>query len=835
MKSFFKKEFTSYVFIYFKILIFLIGIFNISSDECDKSNPFRRSEGCSSQGCTDEEFNSNTCFVDNSIIYTQWFNNIIPISEIGFNYVDIVTASNGDLIVITNTDSSNEENKLKRNFYGIKNNGHKYYIGPEASEGSTFYQFTTNNIRAQGNIFPIKLTESTDDKEYIIGISPNNFEIYDLENGIKYEKSNSDIFGLNSIIQYRGSIIKLENNNYALGIIGTNTGSQSYFYLANITFNSFNIELNNPQISLNIAYQSSSAKIVSCFETASKNIMCFYQDNSYNYVLIAFTHDLNYITQETVSTGVSNDENYFECVHFIGEAGAFGYFTSSSDYLSIKFKKLNEDNSISNYFTSIAEVSIIYKLFTKSLETNAMVKLDDLKICYVAFYNNGLKDMCLVIINSYTEEKVIIKYFTTHLTDYYLFRFRNEIRVTLFNGFIAMASSYKKESSTDEIPFLIIFGYPNSPDFNVDISTDIQTFTNVEIDLNSKGHIDNNIFGYIFNGTKIIEYTEGLKLKSTLRDEINQGDVLIENENLILILDKETNILKDSKIIYAMIATLPTYNVYDNFRELKNMQYEGNQNKEGNYFESQRKPYIGRHSYCNIVINEDILSSNDCNDVNCGRCLKNGEKTCINCKYSYEIGENGNGKICLDYSGDGSESDNGNLQTTIITTLPATTIITTLPATTIITSPPATTIITSPPATTIITSQPDTTIITNQPETFIISTHLETTTITTQIKASIITTQLETTIITTQPYITIITTQLATSISAATSEIEYNNKGTDKPIQDFDSTNAKEEKTNEISCSNDDIKNNKCEEGKMTINQLNDIKKELFIIPKNIY
>ena len=83
-------------------------------------------------------------------------------------------------------------------------------------------------------------------------------------------------------------------------------------------------------------------------------------------------------------------------------------------------------------------------MFDKSLEINSMLKLDDLKICYVAFYNNGLKDMCLVIINSYTEEKVIIKYFTIHLFDYYSFKFSNEIRVTLFNGFIAWFHLIKK-------------------------------------------------------------------------------------------------------------------------------------------------------------------------------------------------------------------------------------------------------------------------------------------------------------------------------------------------------------------------------------------------------
>ena len=123
--------------------------------------------------------------------------------------------------------------------------------------------------------------------------------------------------------------------------------------------------------------------------------------------------------------------------------------------------------------------------------------------------------MCLVIINSYAQEKVITKYFTIHLTDYYLFRFSNEIRLTLFNDFIALVSSYKLESSFTE----------EMTDFEVDISANIQTFTNVEIDLNSKGHIENIIFGYIFNRTEIIKYNEGLKLKSTLRDEMEKSKI----------------------------------------------------------------------------------------------------------------------------------------------------------------------------------------------------------------------------------------------------------------------------------------------------------------------
>ena len=82
--------------------------------------------------------NLGNCYIDNSIINIQWFNNIIEISEIGFNYVDLYITSNEDLIIITNTDSSNEDNKFKWNFYGIKTDGHKYNIWPDTSKNSDF-------------------------------------------------------------------------------------------------------------------------------------------------------------------------------------------------------------------------------------------------------------------------------------------------------------------------------------------------------------------------------------------------------------------------------------------------------------------------------------------------------------------------------------------------------------------------------------------------------------------------------------------------------------------------------------------------------------------------
>ena len=408
MGIFFGKIYKRYFILYLEYLVLLLRIINILN--CDSVHePILKEGSCSEGKCTDEEFKSEYCKIDNEIIKTQWFNNIIYITEEeGFNYVDIISTSNEDLIVISNTDSTNEENKFKRKFYGLKKNGRNYFINNDTSKETPFYQLTANNIRNQGDIFSIKLKENLDNKEYIISISSNNFEIYDLENGLIYEKSIKEVFGIKSIIQYTASFIELENNVYALGIIGLDLSDQTFFFIYKLSFTS----LSNPDIQKYDFYESSNAKTVSCFQTESKKIMCFFQDDSNEYVLYAFDKNFNYLNKETITSGPNDDENYFECVHFIGEAGAFAYFLPSSSYLYINFKQLNEDDehSITNYFSSISQVNITDILFAKTAEMNKIIKLNDLKICYVAIYN-GYKDMCLVIINSFTENKLRIKYF----------------------------------------------------------------------------------------------------------------------------------------------------------------------------------------------------------------------------------------------------------------------------------------------------------------------------------------------------------------------------------------------------------------------------------------
>ena len=84
----------------------------------DKNLPFLSGGVCISS-CSLEDLRNETCIIDNEIIKTQWINNIIYISENGFNYINIVTTQNNDLIIL----NSSYPNSNTRILYGITKEG----------------------------------------------------------------------------------------------------------------------------------------------------------------------------------------------------------------------------------------------------------------------------------------------------------------------------------------------------------------------------------------------------------------------------------------------------------------------------------------------------------------------------------------------------------------------------------------------------------------------------------------------------------------------------------------------------------------------------------------
>ena len=313
---------------FLEIIIFSINLKEILLTSCEYDTPILRSGNCDG-GCTPEQIEDNNCNVNNTIIQTQYLNNMIQFSPGVLKYVDITTTLKGDLLV--EATSSDDSQKNIRYFYGLKQNGRGYFKDKTTNKEISSYSLTNAQIRNyESFIFTIILNDTEDNNEYLINISKDaatNLELYDFNNDIIYEKVLSEFFHTNSVICMRASVIKISDSdyNYILGIIAFNYGNNGigipYFLLVKLLFYSKDIANNDPIEKIERTI-SSNSRMVSCFETDKKYIMCFYQNVSYDYVIGVYDNNLNNKTFLTIHENGSTDEKvFFKSIHFIGEAG----------------------------------------------------------------------------------------------------------------------------------------------------------------------------------------------------------------------------------------------------------------------------------------------------------------------------------------------------------------------------------------------------------------------------------------------------------------------------------------------------------------------------------
>lgn len=150
-----------------------------------------------------------------------------------------------------------------------------------------------------------------------------------------------------------------------------------------------------------------------------------------------------------------------------------------------------------------------------------------------------------------------------------------------------MVFSYRLgSSSASAYTSLIILSYPNSTDFDLVISDNLKEYNNVCINLNNKLAIKNKLFGYNVYGIKIVDFYDGLNIKSyNTGKKIKKKDILVDEENVVLVLSKEGNIPKNAKIVFAMIVTEHDYDYLDNYTyRINNTYCSDNCDKERYYF-----------------------------------------------------------------------------------------------------------------------------------------------------------------------------------------------------------------------------------------------------------
>jgi hypothetical protein len=247
----YKFNYSSHLF--FKITFIILSIKNILLESCNYDTPLFKEDECIKGPCSPDEYEGNICTLNNEIIKIQWLNDIKPVSNNDYIYIDIITLSKGELFI--EASSYPEENK--RDFYGIKKNGRPLFKESDTLKETSFKSVITSNGRLESFIFNIKLNGAEDDKEYIISVPKDhlkNIELYDFYNNTIYDQCARTTLKELSIFCFRGSAIKLNNinNDYILGISGINytESSENYFTLFKLSFSSPDFKNNDPIVKI---------------------------------------------------------------------------------------------------------------------------------------------------------------------------------------------------------------------------------------------------------------------------------------------------------------------------------------------------------------------------------------------------------------------------------------------------------------------------------------------------------------------------------------------------------------------------------------------------------
>ena len=280
------------------IIFILLQISTIKSKECEREKPIRLLNGsCVMQYCTNSQYKSKECIIENKKIKTQFPNDIIFVGEKSFPYFNFLTFSNGDMLLqITSHPRSN-----KRIFYGLKRNGKGLFSKDNAKLEVHFYSLNTSDgkFESANSIF------YEDGKEYFLsmGVFDTSTDLFEIHNKAMISKTTNNLIGFD-FENRRGDLLKIDVNSYVLsGSKQISEEIKDSFYSAVVKFNLYLTDEGNLYSSDIIKKEqiNSFSQYGSCFITdISQIIICFYgyknNDRSI-YSITAYTTNLTFLKE----------------------------------------------------------------------------------------------------------------------------------------------------------------------------------------------------------------------------------------------------------------------------------------------------------------------------------------------------------------------------------------------------------------------------------------------------------------------------------------------------------------------------------------------------------
>ena len=327
--------------IFFIHIISFLKLIKVSEEICNRDNPILKSNKCDLTYCLEEEYNSGVCQINNEIIKTQWLTNIIKVGNIKFRYTNFASYSNGDMIFLTSANPKQNQ----RIFYGFQKNG-RPFLFDNINENEYLFSIEINQSCTDGKyeseslVIKSSINGENNQNEYLLSLSKKDsfVEIYDFEKEIVYQK-NLKIFTDNIQVEsFRHTLMPLisndkNNSNYIFGF-----GGGSKFHIQIHRFDNIqNFENEKTlQKTKTMNFKSFCGRSgISCFQTIKQIIMCFYLEETPNYIIIAYDNKLEEkkrIYYDFIYNQKCSYDMFYKCIHLKDEIGIF------SSYLNLTNK-----------------------------------------------------------------------------------------------------------------------------------------------------------------------------------------------------------------------------------------------------------------------------------------------------------------------------------------------------------------------------------------------------------------------------------------------------------------------------------------------------------------
>ena len=638
----------SILFFYFELINFIYSFHNSSVQLFQDNN--------STLYTKDLNSTKTLRLLDDSIISGQLLTNIIEIGTVNFRYINFALNLKGDMIIL----STAKPGSCERIFYGLKKNGRYYFKDGEIETPYYIKNITgeeDNNQRFEAETLFIQLSNNDTDingKEYYLSIGKykNYVELFDFEND-NYSFIQTTTFFETLINSYVNSFFKLSKSDDNYYYIVTGIGSGSIFHIKKYSFYSNDIKQGYTSHN-STNYNVSDRFISSCFETEKHLILCFIQDLLFNFNNLVYDEDLNQLYERIIfdednSKGSNNQKIFFKGIHFKGEIGVFAYYPSFN-YTSplITFIKAENEASLVEY-NNFANITLDNVSSYYYLGLNDIIKIDNNTICYSSI-SLDKKVLNIIFLKIYGENdsKLSMSIYSVNTYTLQNYIFYQDLKIFSYNNFICLASSYclgeKCEEKDSHYTSLIIFSYSNSSDsyfelFNY-LSQNSENINNLCFNLENKTFIENNIFGFIFDGIIITNFPNNINLVSCQTNKsIDKNYILQKNEEFRISLN---NIEENYLIEFSLVLTEPSYETMNKLIVNYNEKYF--EKKED--YDKLKNKYIGKTSYFKINGTDKI--SLGCEDELCDLCMSNNRKKCISCKYNGYYDKKNLEKICFD-------------------------------------------------------------------------------------------------------------------------------------------------------------------------------------------